>query len=456
MHAPSPASPVNLVGPRVALALALVAVVVGAIGMSGLEAADRDADATPDPAVIELRIWQYVDDAEELWISARPRGGRWDTLGTIPVAQSGYGGGHSETSMHGYGVLAVAGVGLRVWQRANEPASIYIEVCPDTCRRWATDVRLLWWPLGKNPLPLDDGLSRSGLFRYGDLTVVAPRGNPDLLADRERLLALRDVLEGDGTELDWSVGTPTADWQGVTVGGTPSRVTGLDLSELGLRGEIWGYLGDLAELSDLRLDGNALTGRIPSKVVALAKLTRLRLGGNALEGCVPPPLRGIPDHDIDNLGLPDCGDPPLVETRMTAPTYYVMPHDRWGEVFPSEPPQRIVFDVPRGRALSARSWGASSTSVHYDETADTIFDSYALGISLHDADDEDTWLFLSVRYRDGERERSHYADCVYDCGEGKSPAALLEQLAASVWINSAPVGRDVYLYSDPAEWWVWP
>ena len=63
------------------------------------------------------------------------------------------------------------------------------------------------------PLPLDDGHSSSGSYRYGDLTVAVPRGNPGLLADREHLLALRDVLEGGETGLDWSPSRATADWE---------------------------------------------------------------------------------------------------------------------------------------------------------------------------------------------------------------------------------------------------
>ena len=457
MRVPMPAAAANFTARSVAGAVTLLALVAAGISTSAVAAGDGERSASSDAAVIQLRIWQHVDDAENIWISARAQGGRWDTLGTIPVPESGYGGGHSETSRHRYGVLAVAGVGLRVWQRENERASIYIEVCPDTCQRWGPNVRLRWWPLGKNPLALDDGLSRSGLYRYGDLAVVAPRDNSDLLADRERLLALRDVFEGDGAELDWSVGTPTAQWQGVRVGGTPMRVTGLDLSELGLAGEIWGYVGDLTELTDLRLDGNALTGRIPSKVAALKKLTRLRLGGNVLEGCAPTPLRRIPDHDLDDLGLPDCADPPWFDSGTTAQTYYVIPHTRLGEINLTDPPQRIVFDLPGAQKFLVKAWGFWDTSVHYNETADTIFDSFALGISLHDAEDEDTWLFRSVRYRDGERERSHYAGCVYDCGAEKSQAALIEQLAASVWINMAPFADwAAYYRHDPDEWWVWP
>ena len=89
-----------------------------------------------------------------------------------------------------------------------------------------------------------------------------------LLRDREHLLALRDVFDAR-PPLNWSVGTTTANWEGVTLAGTPPRVVGLNLSNRNLQGEIWGYLGDLLELRVLRLDGNQLTGLVPSKTQLL-------------------------------------------------------------------------------------------------------------------------------------------------------------------------------------------
>ena len=63
-------------------------------------------------------------------------------------------------------------------------------------------------------------------------------------------------------------------------------------------------------------------------------------------------------------------------------------------------------------------------------------------------DDVETWLVVDPRYTPGsELERSHYPGCVYDCGPEGSPAALVEQLMAAVWVNTA-VG-------DDGEW-VWP
>ncbi len=37
------------------------------------------------PATVEVRVWQNVDDGWDLYISARPAGGSWGTLGTIPL-----------------------------------------------------------------------------------------------------------------------------------------------------------------------------------------------------------------------------------------------------------------------------------------------------------------------------------------------------------------------------------
>ena len=97
--------------------------------------------------------------------------------------------------------------------------------------------------------------------------------------------------------------------EGVTVAGTPSRVTKLELASSGFTGELSGLVGELEGLTELRLNGNALTGRIPSKVALLTRLTHVYLGGNALTGCVPPSLRAVANQDLATLGLPDCGPP---------------------------------------------------------------------------------------------------------------------------------------------------
>ena len=197
------------------------------------------ASSTADTVIIELRVWQRVGHSEDVWLSARPKGGRWDTLGTIRLPQSGIVRVYGGDTWHRYGDIAMAGVGLRVWQRVLEPWRIYIQACTRTCPEWYPDGEYRRWPrpwrpLGMVPVPLYHGRHRTenGRYDYVDLDIAVPRGNPGLLADREHLLALRDLLaectllncELRILPLNWDAGTPTTSWEGVAVAGTPPRV----------------------------------------------------------------------------------------------------------------------------------------------------------------------------------------------------------------------------------------
>ena len=113
-----------------------------------------------DAAVVELRVWQDVKYAKWLWVSARPEGGSWATLGTIPFPLDD---GHSADGSSRYGALTVGVVELRVWQNVSDPLSISI-----TARGEGGD----WVDAGR--LPLDDGHSPGGRYRYGDLRIEAP------------------------------------------------------------------------------------------------------------------------------------------------------------------------------------------------------------------------------------------------------------------------------------------
>ena len=56
--------------------------------------------------------------------------------------------------------------------------------------------------------------------------VPDPDNNPGLVSDCEALITSRDTLAGDAT-LNWSADLPVEEWEGITVEGTPKRVTGL-------------------------------------------------------------------------------------------------------------------------------------------------------------------------------------------------------------------------------------
>lgn len=101
--------------PRKAILFVLFAIVaVTAIGGAAFAIAQSQRTAN-----VEVRVWEDVNDPERNYISARPEGGSWSTLGTIP-------------------------------------------------------------------LPLTDGISSSGRFRYGDITLAVPLPDP---GDDERCAA---------------------------------------------------------------------------------------------------------------------------------------------------------------------------------------------------------------------------------------------------------------------------
>ena len=131
------------------------------------------------------------------------------------------------------------------------------------------------------------------------IAVTNPATNTKLVADCEALLGLRNTIEGT-KHLNWTARKAMADWTGVTVSGTPERVTALDLADRGLDGELSGLLGNLTGLTTLDLGGNALTGRLPSKLELLS-LTSVTLP-DTFAGCSPPGFTTA-------SGLAACGAP---------------------------------------------------------------------------------------------------------------------------------------------------
>ena len=111
--------------------------------------------------------------------------------------------------------------------------------------------------------------------------------NRELFDDCATLLAIKDTLRGSGS-LNWALGTPIANWNGITVSGTPQRVT------------------------KLKLASQSLTGSIPAQVVDLDGLNELKLAGNQLTGCLPLAVKNEApsNNDLTALGLDDCQPAP--------------------------------------------------------------------------------------------------------------------------------------------------
>ena len=148
------------------------------------------------------------------------------------------------------------------------------------------------------------------VYSCDDASAVADsESNRGLVRDCDTLLAVKDALRGTAS-LNWSRSTAIASWEGVTVAGTPDRVTKVALPNESLTGVLPDGMGDLLGLTHLDLSGNSLTGSIPLTLGQLGHLTTLKLSGNALTGCIPPGLNAIATNDLSQLTLLDCPPAP--------------------------------------------------------------------------------------------------------------------------------------------------
>ena len=413
-------------GAAVAQSMALV-VLLGTAFVGVGEARGEDQHRPSGESVfVDLRIWQHIDRLDNLWLSARQQGTRWREHGTVRIRLDRRSSGFSPASHHRHADLEIAGVGIRIWQRVADPTLIFAEACVRSCPPRERGVLLPWTPLGKTALPLDDGYTTSGTYRYGDITVAIPLGNRGLLADREFLLALRSPLVGVDGRLNWNVDTDTSRWDGVSLSGTPARVTSLNLSGRGLNGEVWGWLGSLSALNELRLDGNHLGGLIPSKLGLLENLTHLFLGGNSFEGCVPEILQQVEFNDLSRLTLPDCPDLNSPEAAQT--TIDFSSRATSGSF-------RFVFDRPPSPAIKVTRTEGRRFEFSDPGPIVSIFHSYTDGATIRNTNDEREWLFLGYDQRE-ELERSHYSICSEACRTSDLSSLWIERLAASVWVDT--------------------
>ena len=120
--------------------------------------------------------------------------------------------------------------------------------------------------------------------------VADAANNPGLVSDCDTLLEFPGTPLRRPGWLNWAGSTSIANWDGITVSGTPRRVAQLYLVNRGSTGTIPAELGSLTGLTQLTLVDSQLTGTIPSELGNLTNLTQLRLFSNRLTGQIPSEL----------------------------------------------------------------------------------------------------------------------------------------------------------------------
>ena len=135
-----------------------------------------------------------------------------------------------------------------------------------------------------------------------------------LSAQMTSLLLLRGAIDGNGALSSWN---PTTDmctaWEGVTCDGA-GMVTGINLQDKGLQGQIpldealW---TNLSTLQNFNVANNALTGFVPPQMSVLKDLEYLSVGSNQLESVLPASWEALTKvKGVDMSGNKLYGDLP--------------------------------------------------------------------------------------------------------------------------------------------------
>ena len=107
-------------------------------------------------------------------------------------------------------------------------------------------------------------------------------------ADSLALVAIYNASKGaEWTKNQWELDKPIDTWPAVTV--TDGRVTALKLTTSGVIAQEWTLpeeIGDLTELTELRINSNKLSGDIPDAVYSLSKLEKLYFQNDNLTGSI--------------------------------------------------------------------------------------------------------------------------------------------------------------------------
>ncbi|KAL0426921.1 UNVERIFIED_CONTAM: putative LRR receptor-like serine/threonine-protein kinase [Sesamum latifolium] len=122
------------------------------------------------------------------------------------------------------------------------------------------------------------------------VTAFLAMGSTNITTDESALLALKSRLPIDPSHIlsrNWSDSTSVCSWIGVTCGSRHQRVTALDISTMGLTGNLPPDMGNLTFLVSLNLSSNSFHGSLPQELAQLRRLEVIDFRFNDFTGDVP-------------------------------------------------------------------------------------------------------------------------------------------------------------------------
>ena len=124
-----------------------------------------------------------------------------------------------------------------------------------------------------------------------------------ITTDKEALITLKSQFSNEISNplSSWSQNSSPCHWTGVQCNKLGQRVTGLDLSGLGLSGQLSPYIGNLSFLQSLQLQDNQLTGVIPDQIANLFSLRVLNMSSNTIEGVIPSNITHLTELQVLDL-----------------------------------------------------------------------------------------------------------------------------------------------------------
>ncbi|XP_065851120.1 probable LRR receptor-like serine/threonine-protein kinase At3g47570 isoform X2 [Euphorbia lathyris] len=116
------------------------------------------------------------------------------------------------------------------------------------------------------------------------------RATSNINTDEDALFTLKARITDDPQNLlasNWSKVTPVCNWIGITCGTRHSRVTEIELEDMGLAGTIPPHIGNLSFLVTFSLFNNSFHGSLPVELSNLRRLKWFSLSYNLFNGSIP-------------------------------------------------------------------------------------------------------------------------------------------------------------------------